>query len=188
MAITGFDQKVVERWLERLTRPDGDPVTTVNEINRAAVRVRGAIRTRGGVATTARPEVPSSLEQELDKLTRSGDEKLRGEVAYALGGVGGDVSVRPLCHLALHDPVASVRVQATGSLGRIGGDQAVQALIQAAQGDVDEAVRAEAIDELGLLMRREQEEDLKVRIRGVLAKAATTDVSPFVRERASGAR
>jgi hypothetical protein len=85
----------------------------------------------------------------------------------------------------LHDPVASVRAQAAAALGRIGGDHAVDALIRAVQGDVDETVRAEAVDELGLLMRGEGDAELKARVREVLVRAAKTDVSPFVRERAT---
>ena len=54
----------------------------MHEINRTAVRVRGAVRTRGGVGKAAGSQVPPSLEQELDRLTASGDDKLRSEVAY----------------------------------------------------------------------------------------------------------
>jgi HEAT repeat protein len=128
--------------------------------------------------------MPKALEEALDNLVESTDEDLRREVAYALGGLGGDASVSPLCYLALKDSQARVRTEAVSALGKIGGPEAINALMQIAVKDRDEAVRTESVDALGGLWATTTSLHEGQRVRDCLQQVAQSDISPYVRERA----
>ena len=75
------------------------------------------------------------------------DPAVREEAAYALGEIGGEMSLRALAQ-ALRDPQHNVKQTAIEALATIGGDQAALALA-AILDDPDVALRAAAVDALG---------------------------------------
>jgi HEAT repeat protein len=75
------------------------------------------------------------------------DPAVREEAAYALGEIGGEMSLRAL-EQALEDPDPDVRASAIEALARIGGDQSAQSL-SAVLDDPDPSMRAAAVDALG---------------------------------------
>ena len=75
------------------------------------------------------------------------DPAVREEAAYALGEIGGEMSLRAL-EQALHDPEQDVKRAAIEAVASIGGDQAALALAPVLD-DPDASLRAAAVDALG---------------------------------------
>jgi len=172
--------------IDRLTNAGPDvQFHAVSEESVAAVRRRGALRTRGTVRIPAPAAVPERLEAALDAMTQSADEDLRREAAYALGGLGGPASVPSLCNLGLQDPQPRVRAEAVSALGKIGGREAIEILLEAACDDSDETVRAGAVDALGNLLTTATSSGEARAIRQCLQRVAQTDLSSYVRKRAA---
>jgi hypothetical protein len=74
------------------------------------------------------------------------DPAVREAAAYALGEIGGEMSLRAL-ELALRDPEHDVKATAIEALASIGGDQAALALAPILD-DPDATLRAAAVDAL----------------------------------------
>jgi HEAT repeat protein len=75
------------------------------------------------------------------------DPAVREEAAYALGQIGGEMSLRALAQ-ALRDPQRDVKQTAIEALASMGGDQAALALAPVLD-DPDPRLRAAAVDALG---------------------------------------
>ncbi len=157
-----------QKWVERLKASvtPQDRIRAASQLRSVAVRTRGAVTTRGSLSQAGTPLVSRrDLEEVLRELSEQPPE-VRGEVAFALGEVGGEDMVEPLVRLA-KDPEASVRLISADALGRIGGPKAVQALVSIAKSDPDENVRALAVEALGILAIQERKA-VAVRTRGAV--------------------
>jgi HEAT repeat protein len=98
-----------------------------------------------------------ALTKALEEL-RQEDERIRAEVAFAVGEWGDEAAVTILGPIAKEDPAARVRLAAVGALSKIGGPSAVQVLMEVAADEAaEEQVRARAVGGLGGLALKEQE-------------------------------
>lgn len=182
---SAVDPQQVQQWTERLTNPDpAAQRQAVSEMSRTAVRTRGAMRTRGAVRTAAQTAVSTPLEGALRDLLAHAAAPLRREIAFTLGGLGGEASVRSLVHLATDDPDPQVRTEAVSALGKIGGAEATAFLLKAAERDASESVRAEAVSALGNLLAAAKINEETTEISTTLHRIAQNELSSYVREQA----
>jgi hypothetical protein len=162
--ISKQDREKVQWWLDVLQRSQ-DAETRLRalaEVGWMAVRTRGAPVARGTLDRAAEARLPEAqaLTEALTEFSGE-DERIRAEVAFAVGEWGDGAAVEILSRMAKEDPKADVRLAAVGALSKIGGPLAVQVLMEVARGDADELVWGRAVDGLRDLHAREQEEELR---------------------------
>lgn len=158
------DAQVVKSWLERLrTGDETERAQAASELSRLHVRVRGSVRTRGGLHQSARSEFPSELSHDAMRTAlaalQDDSPAVRREVAFALGEWGDENAATILHAIVLgkrQDPEEEVRRAGIAALGTIGGPTAVQTLCQVAEDDPAEAVRYDAVAALTELGLQEQ--------------------------------
>jgi hypothetical protein len=161
--ISPQDREKVQWWLDVLQRNQDSEtkLRALAEVGWMAVRTRGAPMARGTLDQAAEARLPEAqaLTEALAELSGE-DERIRAEVAFAVGEWGDGAAVEVLSCMA-KDPEARVRLAAVGALSKIGGPSAVQVLMEVARGDADELVWGRAVDGLRDLHAREQEEELR---------------------------
>lgn len=174
----------VERWSINLGNAERETYRhDLSNLGRKAVLLRRQHPTRGSLVKPAIPLIEMKILDALHELATHSEENVRREVAYVLGGWGGDSSVPVLQQLAKAESSPDVRAEAVESLGRIGGPSAAKTLLDALQEDRNEMVRAEAVDGLVALLNANEPGEDVTRVRETLQRVVQEDVSSYVRQR-----
>jgi HEAT repeat protein len=109
-----------------------DRLAAVFGLCEIGVRLRGSVRTRGGISAPASARLLRQSLENLAAMLREDSPAVRRQVALALGEWGGEEDIEVLASLLDLDPSDQVRTSAVTAIGNVGGRRAVDALCAAA--------------------------------------------------------
>lgn len=128
-------EEETKQWVDRLLAGAGEERRhAAAELRRLGVWSRGSVRTRGSLTRTAKRRLPQPAQ--LDKIIRclkDADDRVRSQLAVALGEWGGEESATALAELLRAETNEAVQLYCINGLASIGGSVALRGLQHAIQ-------------------------------------------------------